>query len=49
VLADDLEELADETIGRPISETDTPTLANDAGEFGRSGLLIWSEHHTKSR
>src|SRR5882672_1319699 len=49
VLADDLEELADETIGRPIGEADTATLANDARELGRSRFLVWSEHHTKRR
>jgi hypothetical protein len=49
MLADDLEQLADEPVGCPVGDTDAPTLSNNACEFGRCLLLVWGEHDTEGR
>ena len=40
MLADGLEELADEALRRPIGETDLPAVLADANQLGGGTLLV---------
>ena len=49
MLADGLEELADEALRRPVGETDLATGLADAESSARGPILIGSEHHAEGR
>ena len=49
MLADGLEELADEAFRRPIGEADLAAWLADTNQFGRRALLVRREHHAKGR
>ena len=46
---DQLEELADEALGRPVGEPDPAARAHDAQQLGRGALLVRREHHAEGR
>jgi hypothetical protein len=44
-LADGLEELADEALGRPVGKADLAAALADADHLGRGAVLVGGEHH----
>jgi len=49
VLADGLEQLADEAVGCPVGKTDLSAVLADADQLGSGALLIGREHHPEGR
>ena len=49
MLADRLEQLADETIGRPIGEADLAARLADTDQLRRGLFLVGGEHHAEGR
>src|SRR5262249_57978993 len=49
VFAEGLKELSDESVGRPVRQTDLTTGFTDAQHLGSGPLLIGREHHAECR
>ena len=49
VLADGLEQLADEAVRRPVGEADLAAGLADAQQLGRGAVLVGREHHAEGR
>ena len=49
VLADGLEQLADEALRRPVGEADLAAALADASQLGRGAVLVGREHHAEGR